>query len=65
MASTGNGNSEKGAHVKEQSLLFNPFEAYEKGESSHKSDFFLSENIFFPDVCATCSELPSNISTMR
>ena len=55
------GNSEIGAHViKEQSLLFALFNASDKIESSHKSNFLPQKRLFY--ACATCSELPSNIS---
>ena len=33
-------------------------------ESSHKSEFFYSKNLLFCYTCATCYDLPSNISTM-
>ena len=32
--------------------------------SSHKSDFFPPKNTIFLHACATCSELPSNVSIM-
>ena len=34
-----------------------------KIKSSHKSDFSSSENSFFLQTCAACSELPSDINT--
>ena len=46
---------------KELSLVFDLFKAYFSIES--KSFFFSSEKTFFHSF-ATCSELPSNISTM-
>ena len=49
------GNSEKGAHVS-RNLSYLICKAFDKIESSHKSDFL--------NACVTCSELPSNISTM-
>ena len=48
---------------KEQSLLFDMFEAFEWIGSSHKSGvFFIKKKTFFVHVCATCSELPYNIT---
>ena len=44
--------------------LFDLCKAFVKIERSGKSDFFLSEQTFFLHACTTCSELPSNISTM-
>ena len=57
------GNSEICAHVKSVSLLFDLFKAFDQFESSHKSDSFLSEILLH--MCATCSELPSNINATR
>ena len=44
------GDSEIGAHVKKQSLLFDMFEAFDYIKSSQKEIFFLH-------ACATCSEI--------
>ena len=52
------GNSEIGAYVRSQSRLYDLLKASDKIENSHKS------YIFFLHGCATCSELPSIISTM-
>ena len=41
-------------------LFFYPYNAFDLNESSHKTD---KRTIFLHD-CATCSELPSNISIM-
>ena len=49
---------------KEQSLLFDLFKAIDQIESSHKSEVFSLKRLIFLHACATCSELPSNISTM-
>ena len=54
-------NSEKSVHVKEQSLLFDLFKAFDKIESSYKSDFKQFNKSIFLHACATCYELPSNI----
>ena len=43
--------------------MFDLFKALELIESNHKS-FFFFKNTFFLHTCATCSELPSNISTI-
>ena len=73
------GNSEIGAHGKEQSLLFDLLKEFDQIESSQKLDFwglyavpnkqtkpgfFFSKGPIFLHSCATCSELPSNISPM-
>ena len=47
----------------ESSWLFDGVKAFDEIEIIHKSDFFLSKNIFFRS-CATCPELPSNICVM-
>ena len=46
---------------KEQSLLFDLFKAFDKVESRQKSG---PKRRIFLHACSTCSELPSNISTM-
>ena len=56
----------------EYSLLFDLFKAFDLFEtlnyviqwfeSSHESDFFHPKRLIFLQACATCSELPSNIS---
>ena len=46
---------------KEQSLLFDLFKAFAWIESSRKSKIFLRKDLF---ACASCSDLPSDISTM-
>ena len=57
------GNSDIG--VQEQSLLFNLFKEFDKIDSSHKWEFFSSsKRPVFLNACATCFELPSNLSTM-
>ena len=48
-----------------QSGLFDLFMAFDKIESGHKSDVFSPKRPVFLHACATYSELPSNISTMR
>ena len=45
-------------------MLFDLFKAFDKIESSHKSDFLPRKDQFFSNACATCPELPSNIRTM-
>ena len=47
---------------KAQSLLFDLFKAFHNIERSHKSD---PKRPIFLHACATCYELPSNISTME
>ena len=49
---------------KEQFLLFDLYKSFDKIKSSHKSEFFSSKRLIFLYAGATCSELPSNISTM-
>ena len=44
MVPVSNSNSEKGAHVRGKSLLFDPFKAFV--ESSHRSDFSEKKLIF-------------------
>ena len=57
-------NSEIGAHAG-SNLLSDLFKAFDLIESSHKSNFFAPKiHIFFLHANATCSELPSDISTM-
>ena len=49
---------------KEQSLSFDLFKAFDRMDNSHISDLF-SLKILIPfHVCATCSGLPSTVSTM-
>ena len=48
----------------EQSLLFDIFKAFSQIESIHKSDILHPKKTHFLHACATCSELPSSISTM-
>ena len=48
---------------KDKFLLFDLFKASEQIESSHKLEFFTKKPILL-HACATCSELPSYISTM-
>ena len=43
--------------LKQQFLVFDPFKAFDKVESSHKWILFLH-------VCASCSELPAYEGTM-
>ena len=50
-------NSERSAHVLEQSMLYDQFDLLDREQSN--SDFF---SLFH--TCATCFELPSNISTL-
>ena len=45
----------------EQSLLFDLLKYRSKAGTNR---MFFPENIYFCYACATCSELPSNISTM-
>ena len=52
-------------HVGIQSLLFDLLKAFDQIESIHKSDLFYPKIPTFLHACATCSELPSNISTMN
>ena len=40
------------------------FKAFVKIKRSHKSVILYPKSFFFAYVCATCFELPSNISTM-
>ena len=42
---------------------FGIFKSFDKIESSHISEFILYHISIFINACATCSELPSNIST--
>ena len=49
---------------KEQSLLFDMFKPFNKIESSHKSDFFLSLKNLFRSCKCNNTEFPSNISIM-
>ena len=44
-------------------MLFDMFKAFVKSEGSQKLDFLFSKNISVLHACATCSELPSNVST--
>ena len=46
----------------EANWLFDLIKAFDEIECSHKSDSFSGGPIFL-QACATCSELPSNIST--
>ena len=46
---------------KEQYPLFDLCKVFDQIESSYKSDFFFTEET---QACATCSDLPSDISTM-
>ena len=55
------GSSVIGEHVR-SNLLFHLFQAFDLTESSHKSDLFVSENIFIP--WCVCNMLPSNLNTM-
>ena len=57
------GNSEIGAH-EELSLLSDLLKAFDKIESSHKSHIFYPKGPIFLHACATCSQLPSNLSTI-
>ena len=50
---------------KEKSLRYDLFKAFDYIKISHKSDFFSPKRHIFLNTCATCSELPFNISTMR
>ena len=45
-------------------LLFDLLQAFNYIESSHKSKIFSTKGPIFLHAYATCSELPSNISTM-
>ena len=45
-------------------MLFDLLKAFDYLESHYKSDFFSQKRPIFFHACATCSELPSNISTM-
>ena len=58
------GNSLICAHINAQSLLIDLFKAFCYIESSHKSHSLIRQDLFFLPACATCYELPSNISTM-
>ena len=49
---------------RKEKLLFYIAQAFDQIEISHKSDFFSPKWPIFLHACATCSELPSNISTM-
>ena len=46
-------------------MLFDLLKAFDKIESGQKSDFFAPIRPIFLHACATCSELPSNISSME
>ena len=58
------GNSETGAHIRSTVCFLYLFKAFDWIESSHKADFFSPKRPTFIYVCATCSELPSNMRTM-
>ena len=57
------GNSEKGAHARSNICHLICLRHSIRSSAVTKSFFFKSENNFF--LYALCSELPSNISTMR
>ena len=46
------------------SLFFDLYKAFDKFERSHKSEIFYQKSPIILQTCATCSEFPSNISTM-
>ena len=58
------GNSEIGAYVRRILCQLICFKAFVSIERSHKSDFFLRKTYLFFSSCATCFELPSNVSIM-
>ena len=60
------GNSEIGALLRKQFLLFDLFEVFDQIESSHKSDKsdLSPKNTLFLHACKKCSELPSFIISM-
>ena len=47
-----------------QSLLFDMFKAFDLIERRHELDYFFQKRLVFLHACATCSEIPTNISTM-
>ena len=49
---------------KKKSLLFDLFKAFGQIESNDKSNVFYPKSSFFLHASSTCSEVPSNISTM-
>ena len=53
-----------GCARKKQSLLFDLFKAMICSRAVTNRFFFLRKDLFILRECATCSELPSNISTM-
>ena len=59
------GNSEIGAHVQEQSLLFDMFKAFDYIESNYKLDIISpKKKSIFLHAFALYSKSPSNVSTM-
>ena len=57
------GNTEIGAHIR-SNLCFLMFKAFDVIKGSDKSYFFTMKALSL-HACATCSELPSNISIMK
>ena len=50
--------------VRSSKLCFDLFKAFDYFESSHKLDLVSPKLPIFLHACATCSGVPSNISTM-
>ena len=64
MALGGKCDKEKVDIIKEQSLLFDLYKAFDQFESSQKSHIFYSKRPIFLHACASCYKLPSNIGIM-
>ena len=58
------GNSEIGAHARSNLCYLNCLRHLIRLRAIKNLIFFLQERPIFLDTCATCSELPSNISTI-